>query len=56
MTCAITASANPGLRNHSDREVAYVTGAVKSCDAPRPALTTGATAGIVLFPLVCNWS
>ena len=56
MTNAITAGANHGLRNLSDREVDGVSGAVKTCDVPRPALTTGSTAGIVLFPLVfkCN--
>ena len=57
MTYAITA--NAGLRNLSDREVDGVSGAagsVKTCDVPRPAPTTGSTAGLVLFPLVykCN--
>lgn len=59
MTYAITAAANQGLRNLSDREVDGVSGAagsVKTCDVPRPAPTTGSTAGILLFPLVykCN--
>ncbi|MFO1109585.1 MAG: hypothetical protein U1E61_10405 [Bradyrhizobium sp.] len=59
MTNAITAAANQGLRNLSDREVDGVSGAagsVKTCDVPRPAPTTGSTAGILLFPLVykCN--
>ena len=60
MTCRITAAANHTLRNLSDREVDSVSGGgkggVKTCDVPRPAPTTGSTAGILLFPLVykCN--
>jgi hypothetical protein len=59
MTCRITAAANREFRNLSEREVDGVSGAaggVKTCDVPRPAPTTGSTAGLHLYPLVykCN--
>lgn len=59
MTCRITAAASHTLRDLSDREVDGVSGAaggVKTCDVPRPAPTTGSTAGLYLYPLVykCN--
>ena len=59
MTYAIAAGADQRLRNLSDQELDGVSGgagSVKTCDVPRPAPTTGSTAGLVLFPLVykCN--
>lgn len=57
MKYAIKAGA--GLRSLSDEEIQAISGAagsVKTCDVPRPAPTTGSTAGLVLLPLVyrCN--
>jgi hypothetical protein len=44
------------LRSLSDEEVQAISGSVKTCDAPRPAPTSGPTAGLLLWPLVykCN--
>jgi hypothetical protein len=59
MKYAITGSDGDELRSLSDEELQAISGAggsVKTCDLPRPAPTSGPTAGLLLYPLVyrCN--
>jgi hypothetical protein len=53
MKHAIKAGTEP--RSLSDEEIQAISGAkgsVKTCDVPRPAPTSGSTAGLHLYPLV----